>query len=108
VAAAQLPPKATAQGGIPSGLYVQTVTAGGPGAAAGLRVGDVIIKINGQPTTSPVQLQELTLSKKAGDTVDLEVWRGGQTASGTVTLGTQPYPAARTRRTRVPAAGEVS
>ena len=43
-----------------------------------------------QPTTSPVQLQELTLTKKAGDTVDLEVWCSGQTASVTVTLGTQP------------------
>ena len=59
-------------------------------AAAGLRTGDVITKINGQPAASPVQLQELTLSKKAGDTVDLEVWRSGQTASVTVTLGTQP------------------
>lgn len=63
---------------------------GGPAAAAGLRAGDVITKISGPPAASPVQLQELTLSKKAGDTVDLEVWRSGQTASVTVTLGTQP------------------
>jgi putative serine protease PepD len=90
VAVAPVPPGAAAQGGVPSGLYVQTVTAGGPAAAAGLRTGDVITKINGQPAASPVQLQELTLSKKAGDTVDLEVWRSGQTASVTVTLGTQP------------------
>ena len=50
----------------------------------------VMTKINGQPAASPVQFQELTLSKKAGGTVDLEVWRSGQTASVTVTLGTQP------------------
>ena len=63
---------------------------GGPAAAAGLRAGDVITKISGPPAASPVQLQELSLSKKAGHTVDLEVCRSGQTASVTVTLGTQP------------------
>ncbi len=63
---------------------------GGPAAAAGLRAGDVITKISGPPAARAVQLQELTLSKKAGGTVDLEVWRSGQTASVTVTLGTQP------------------
>ena len=55
-----------------------------------LRVGDVITKINGEPATSAVQLQELTLTKKPGDTVQLEVWRDGQTSTATVTLGTQP------------------
>jgi hypothetical protein len=38
---------------------------GGPAAAAGLRAGDVITKISGPPAASPVQLQELTLSKQA-------------------------------------------
>jgi S1-C subfamily serine protease len=50
----------------------------------------VITKINGAPAASPVQLQELTLSKQAGHTVDLEVGRSGQSASVTVTLDTQP------------------
>ena len=50
----------------------------------------MITKINGQPATSTVQLQELTLTKKPGDTVELEYWRSGQTATATVTLGTQP------------------
>jgi S1-C subfamily serine protease len=37
-----------------------------------------------------VQLQELTLTKHPGDTVQLEYWRNGQTSTATVTLGTQP------------------
>jgi putative serine protease PepD len=85
-----IPPTAAAQGGVPQGLFVQTVVPGGPAAQAGLREGDVITKINGQPATSTVQLQELTLTKKPGDTVELEYWRSGQTATATVTLGTQP------------------
>ena len=85
-----IPPAAAAQAGVPEGLYVQTVTPGGPAATAGLRMGDVITKINGQPATSTVQLQELTLTKKPGDTVQLEYSRGGQSATATVTLGTEP------------------
>ena len=88
--AVPIPPSAAAQAGVPEGLYVQTVTPGGPAATAGLRMGDVITKINGQPATSTVQLQELTLTMKPGATVQLEYSRGGQSATATVTLGAEP------------------
>ena len=88
--AVPIPPSAAAQAGVPEGLYVQTVTPGGPAATAGLRTGDVITKINGQPATSTVQLQELTLTMKPGATVQLEYSRGGQSATATVTLGAEP------------------
>ena len=90
LSAAPIPPSAAAQAGVPEGLYVQSVAPGGPAARAGLRSGDVITKINGAPATSTVQLQELTLTKKPGDTVPLEYSRDGQSATATVTLGTQP------------------
>jgi putative serine protease PepD len=85
-----IPPAAAAQAGLPEGLYVQTVTPGGPAAAAGLRPGDVITTIDGQPATSNIQLQELTLTKKPGDTVAIGYSRNGQSATATVTLGAQP------------------
>ena len=88
--AVPIPPSAAAQAGVPEGLYVQAVTPGGPAATAGLRVGDVITKINGQPATGTVQLQELTLTMKPGATVQLEYSRAGQSATATVTLGTEP------------------
>jgi putative serine protease PepD len=90
LATVPIPAAAAAQGGVPQGLFVQTAVPGGPAARAGLREGDVITKIDGQPATSTVQLQELTLTKKPGNTVQLEYWRNGQTATATVTLGTQP------------------
>jgi C-terminal processing protease CtpA/Prc len=40
-------------------------------ATAGLRPEDVITKIDGEPATSNLQLQELTLTKKPGDTVSI-------------------------------------
>jgi putative serine protease PepD len=85
-----IPPAAAAQGGVPEGLYVQSVTPGGPSAQAGLRMGEIITKINGEAATSNIQLQELTLTKKPGDTVPIDYTRDGTSATTTVTLGAQP------------------
>lgn len=76
--------------GVPQGLFVAGVAAGGPAATAGLRQGDVITKVNGQATTSNIQLQELSLTKKAGDKVQIGYSRDGKESTATVTLGTQP------------------
>ena len=90
LATVPIPPAAAAQAGVPEGLYVQAVTPGGPAAMAGLRAEDIITTIDGQPATSNIQLQELTLTKKPGDTVSIGYSRGGQSATATVTLGAQP------------------
>jgi putative serine protease PepD len=85
-----IPPEAAAQAGVPQGLFVTGVVSGGPAATAGIRADDVIVSLNGKPATSNVQVQELTLTKKPGDTVDVEYSRAGKTTKTTVTLGTQP------------------
>jgi putative serine protease PepD len=85
-----IPPAAAEQAGLPEGLFVQAVTPGGPAATAGLRPEDVITKIDGEPATSNIQLQELTLTKKPGDTVSIGYSRNGQSATVTVTLAAQP------------------
>lgn len=72
------------------GLYVASVQGGGPGAMAGLRPGDVVTQIEGQPATSTDQLVELTITKKPGEKVGLTYVRAGQTHETTVTLGSQP------------------
>ena len=85
-----IPPAAAAQAGVPEGLFVQGVSAGGPAAAAGLRPNDVITSIDGKPATSNIQLQELTLTEKPGDTVSIGYDRAGHSAKATVTLAAQP------------------
>ncbi len=82
--------ESAAQAGVPRGLFVAGVAAGGPAATAGLREGDVITKVNGQAATSNIQLQQLTLTKKPGDTVSLGYTRNGKAGTATVALGTQP------------------
>ena len=86
---APVTPPVAQRTGLSQGLYVASTQSGGPAAMAGLRVGDVITEIEGQPATAPEQLVELTITMKAGDKVDLTYVRAGQTHQTTVTLGRQ-------------------
>jgi putative serine protease PepD len=90
LAATPVPPATAASNGVSPGLYVTVVDPTGPAQAAGLRVGDIITTIDGQPATSTDQLVTLTLTKKPGDKVDIGYQRDGRSATTTITLGTQP------------------
>jgi putative serine protease PepD len=85
-----IPAQAAAQAGVPEGLYIRAVTPGGPAASSGLRPDDIITSIEGKPATSNIQLQELSLTRKPGDTVTLGYSRGGHSAEAAITLGAQP------------------
>jgi putative serine protease PepD len=86
-----IPPSAAQRAGTPEGLYVAGVVPGGPAATAGLQEGDIITEINGQPATDPNQLQAITITQRAGSTVDITyVTPNGQKQSTKITLGEQP------------------
>jgi putative serine protease PepD len=68
------------------GLRVAAVTAGGPAAAAGLQVGDIITSIAGEDATSTDQLMAITLTKRSGDHVEIGYERNGSKATATITL----------------------
>lgn len=72
--------------GIPAGAAVKEVTAGGPAAAAGLRVDDVITAIDGETIESVAGLKRAIAKCKAGDTLVLTVWRQQQTLTLSVTV----------------------
>jgi putative serine protease PepD len=68
------------------GLRVAAVTVGGPAESAGLRAGDIITAIAGEPATSTDQLMALTLAKRAGDRVEIAYERDGSKHTVTITL----------------------
>jgi M6 family metalloprotease-like protein len=57
------------------GVALGLVTPGLPADLAGLKKGDVVIKVDGKETTSVTQFQDLVGSKLPGDTVQLDVKR---------------------------------
>jgi len=75
---------------ITSGVFVYSVTDGGAGDKAGLKLGDVITKLDKTTITS---MQDLTAAKKnyrAGDTVTLTVYREGEYITLELTFDVQP------------------
>ncbi|HWK50355.1 MAG TPA: DegQ family serine endoprotease [Steroidobacter sp.] len=61
----------------PKGALVGMVEDDGPGAKAGIKAGDVILKVDGTEIEQSSQLPGLIAGKKPGSTVSLDVWRDG-------------------------------
>ena len=72
------------------GVLIARVMRNSPAARAGLRAGDVIRRINGQPVTKAEQVQQSVENASIGGTLQLEVRRNGQTITLTVQPGTFP------------------
>ncbi|HJQ06900.1 MAG TPA: trypsin-like peptidase domain-containing protein [Nocardioides sp.] len=69
------------------GVTVDTVDAGTGAADAGLKPGDRITSINGQPVTNNISLYVLVRTFQPGDTVKVTYQRGGAERTADVTLG---------------------
>jgi len=71
----------------PDGVTVTAATPGGAAAAAGIKPGDVIAGIGGQPTPDVTELENLLIGYRPGEKVQVEILRGGNPKQVTVTLG---------------------
>jgi putative serine protease PepD len=90
VAVTLISPAAASDYGVGAGLYIESVTPGGPAAKAGLKAGDVILTAGGTPATSTDVLSRITLTQKAGDKVEVVYLRDGKKQTTTVTLAETP------------------
>jgi len=89
---APLSPRGAVALGLPpaAGIQISTVVPGSPAAQSGLRVNDVVTKLNDQQIDQQHPLQSLLLRFRPGDKVRLAIIRGSETTTIELTLGARP------------------
>jgi serine protease Do len=75
-----------------SGALVQDVTAGSPGARAGLRIYDLIVAVDGRPVSSDEQLIQTIARLQPGTLARLHVLRDDRAITIPVKLAERPLP----------------
>ena len=69
-----------------SGVFVYSVNKGGAGEKAGLQMGDVITKVDGTDISSMEDLTAVKKNHRAGDTVTVTYYRGGESHTTQLTF----------------------
>ena len=75
--------------GLPQGASVQEIVKDSPAAASGLQINDIITQVNNKEITSSNDLVAVIRDAEIGDTLNLTVYRMGDTIEITITVGEQ-------------------
>lgn len=73
-----------------AGARIKTIEPGTGAAAAGLKVGDVILKVGSRQVSGLLELRNSLNDKKPGDRVEILYSRGGEESKAEVLLGGRP------------------
>jgi S1-C subfamily serine protease len=76
--------------GITGGILVIDVDAEGPARAAGLKKGDLITHMDGNPVNTVLGMRQAIYSHKAGDGIPVRWQRGGKATEATLKLASKP------------------
>lgn len=74
------------QYGLPVGIYIAEVTPGSGAAGAGIRKGDILVKLGGKDVKTMKDVDDVKKQYKAGDTVDIVIVRDGNTINMSLTF----------------------
>jgi serine protease Do len=72
------------------GALVQDVTAGSPGARAGIRTYDLIVAVDGRPVEGNDQLIQLIAQRQPGTSASLQILRDGRAMTLPIKLAERP------------------
>jgi len=72
------------------GALISGIEKGGPAEGAGLKVGDVILGVNGKTVEQSIDLPRMIGEGRPGVEVKLEIWREGKSRETAVKLGETP------------------
>ena len=77
------------------GALVRGVLPGGPADRAGVRLGDVLVEIEGRPVSDPATVLNLVAALAPGQPAKMKLRRRDKELEATVTIGRRPKPQAR-------------
>ena len=86
----QLDETAAAANGLVVGAVVTAITSGSPADRAGIKVHDVITKVNDQVIDDSHPLKDVLRQYAPGTKINVTIYRGGKNQTLQVTLGTHP------------------
>jgi len=84
------------------GALIQAVVPGGPGDAAGIRPGDVILSFDGQPVSDIQQFQVMAAGAEPGRTVNIELSRWGRKVGARIKVAPRVEQEASTPSAQAP------
>lgn len=76
---------------VSKGVFLAEISPGSPAFGAGLAVGDVVVSIGGSAVADISDLVEAIRDRKIGESVEIEVVRGGRRMTLKATLGRRPF-----------------
>lgn len=85
-----VPDQLIARTGQNSGRMVVSITKGGPADMAGMRVGDVLLALNGTSASGPQSLRAFLGADRVGTTVEVRLLRDGNLVTTSLTVAVQP------------------
>ena len=85
-----VPDQIAARTGQSSGRMVVSITKGGPAEVAGMRIGDVVLAVNGTSASGPQALRAFLGADRVGSTVEVKILRDGNVLTTNLTVAGQP------------------